>query len=50
MNYPPGSQPRIVLDNGEHLICTAAGTPHAPHSNAVWLDWNTAEVWECPGQ
>lgn len=40
---------RITLDAEGNAVCPNEG-PHEPHSNAVWSDWQSAEVWECTGE
>lgn len=41
-------QPRITLDDAGNVTCPA-DQPHAPHTDAVWFDWQTCEVWTCSG-
>lgn len=37
----------ITMKDG-HAFCPNA-FPHVPHTNAVWLDWQDAESWDCTG-
>lgn len=39
---------RITTDAEGNITCPN-NFPHLPHSNAVWTDWNDAEVWNCSG-
>lgn len=38
----------ITLDKDDRAFCPNE-FPHVPHTNAVWLDWQRAESYECSG-
>lgn len=50
LSWDNGTQPvpRIVLDENSQPYCPAEHA-HERHSDAVWSDWQTVEVWDCSG-
>lgn len=40
--------PRITLDESNQPHCPA-DYPHLRHTDAVWYDWQSVEVWTCEG-